>query len=196
MFWKPQKNTHTDDGRSSLRQSGNQFGYLSPSDHYFDTACQTLRPQSVIDAEGEYYTQANACGGRASYPWAQRVDRRVEEVRADFLALLGLSSKEYLTFFGLNTTQGINTLLWALPWESYDTIITTEIEHNSVFLPVMKLASHFDKKRYILDRDTTGNVLYEKKDLSRAVVILNTTSNMDGRVLANREELIRDVHSQ
>lgn len=195
MFWKNSKSNQSQATERSPLQNSN-FPYLSLSDHYFDTACQTLRPQSVIDSEMEYYTQANACGGRASYPWARRVDARIEEVRKDFLKLLGLSGKEYLTFFGLNTTQGINTVLWAMPWQEFDTIITTDIEHNSVFLPVMKIAKHFGKKRIILERDTDGNVIYETKDLSRAVVILNTTSNIDGRELGNREELIKDVHSQ
>lgn len=31
---------------------------------YFDNACQSLRPQSVIDAVTEYYREYPACGGR------------------------------------------------------------------------------------------------------------------------------------
>jgi selenocysteine lyase/cysteine desulfurase len=35
------------------------FGYLPAGKIYADTACQTLRPQCVIDAESAYYTQNN-----------------------------------------------------------------------------------------------------------------------------------------
>ncbi len=193
MFWNSQKSPQPmETGKSPLQNS--DFGYLKSTDHYFDTACQTLRPQSVIDAEIEYYTEANACGGRSAYPWAQRVDQRVEEVRLGFLTLLNLSPKEYLAFFGLNTTHGIHQILWGLDWSQYDRIVTTDIEHNSVFLPVMKMAQVHDKERIILERNRSGDVIFEPNQLQKAVVILNTTSNIDGRVLGNREKFITEVH--
>ncbi len=190
MFWK------SSNQKSPLPSSQTEFSYLSLQDHYFDTACQTLRPQSVIDAECAYYTQNNACGGRSSYQWAKMVDQRISLVRRSFLDVLGLSTRDYVTFFGLNTTQSINTLLWALPWDEYDTIITSDIEHNSVFLPVMKVAQKLSKRRHILERDEQGALLYEKTQLTNAVIIINTTSNIDGRELLNREQLIQDAHAE
>jgi len=124
-----------------------EFAYLSQEDYYMDTACQSLRPKSVMDAEMEYYTKNNACGGRSTYKWAETVDQRIQDVRNGILDLLILSRKEYSTFFGLNTTSGINQILWGLNWDDYDQIVTSEIEHNSVFLPVMKIAQAKNKKR-------------------------------------------------
>ncbi len=180
--------------KQNTEQSEGQFGYLGPKDIYMDTACQTLRPQTVIDAEQEYYQTANACGGRSAYPWAQKVDARVERVRSRFLKILGLSEREYLTFFGLNTTWSINLILNSLDWTEYDQIITTDIEHNSVFLPVMQLAKQHQKERIILSREDSGAVIYDPSTFRKPVVILNTTSNIDGRELENREQLITDVH--
>lgn len=41
------------------KNAGNQglgdFGYLDNDTFYFDSACQTMRPQCVIDAERAYY---------------------------------------------------------------------------------------------------------------------------------------------
>jgi cysteine desulfurase/selenocysteine lyase len=57
----------------------------------------------------------------------------------------------------------------------------------------MKVSKHFGKERIILERDSEGNLLYEPKDLEKAVLILNTTSNIDGRELQNHSQVIADV---
>ena len=59
---------------SLSEQDAGDFGYLGPDTHYFDSACQTLRPQPVIAAVTEYYRQYNACGGRVKYAWGEKVD--------------------------------------------------------------------------------------------------------------------------
>jgi len=45
-----------------------QFSHLRLDALYFDSTCQTLRPQCVIDAEVDYYHNFNACGHRVKYP--------------------------------------------------------------------------------------------------------------------------------
>lgn len=172
-----------------------EFSYLSEEDYYFDTACQSLRPKSVIDSEMEYYTKNNACGGRSTYKWAETVDQRIQDVRNSILGFLILSKKEYSTFFGLNTTSGINQILWGLNWDDYDQIVTSEIEHNSVFLPVMKIAQAKNKKRIILKRQENGELIYTKKDFVKSVLVVNTTSNIDGRELLNLRKIIKNIHS-
>ncbi|MEJ5203567.1 MAG: aminotransferase class V-fold PLP-dependent enzyme, partial [Anaerolineales bacterium] len=48
---------------------------------YFDTACQSLRPQVVIDAVNRYYLQEPACSGRSMHQWAAAVTREVDRAR-------------------------------------------------------------------------------------------------------------------
>lgn len=191
LFRKKDKKKINSDSKERL----SEFRYLSDSDYYFDTACQTLRPKSVIDSEMEYYTKNNACGGRSSYKWAEIVDQRIQDVRNGILDMLLLSRKEYSTFFGLNTTSGINQILWGLNWDDYDQIVTSEIEHNSVFLPVMKIAEFKNKKRIILKRQENGELVYSKKDFIKSVLVVNTTSNIDGRELLNLRKIIKNIHS-
>ena len=50
------------------------FDYLPADSVYLDSACQTMRPQPVIDAVTAYYTEDNACGGRVRYDAGRRVD--------------------------------------------------------------------------------------------------------------------------
>ena len=57
------------------------FKYLPENAHYFDSACQSLRPQSVLDALNDYYLNFNSCGERVKYTWGRKVDEKVEETR-------------------------------------------------------------------------------------------------------------------
>ncbi len=37
-------------------------------------------------------------------------------------------------------------------------------------------------------------MLYDKSDLDHAIIVVNTTSNIDGRLLTNLEQIVRDAH--
>ena len=171
------------------------FEYVSEDTVYLDSACQTLRPQPILDAMNEYFQEYNACGGRVKYEWGKRVDEKVEEVRMKVLNFLGKKDKEYQTSFTLNTTYGLNLLLQQLPVGKYKQIITSEIEHNSVFLPVIVTAKRLNIPKKILPRDKDGSLTYKKEELTGAIVVVNATSNIDGQVLQNAKRLADDVHN-
>ncbi len=177
---------------SSFR--GGDFEYLAPGALYLDSACQTLRPRAVIDAETRYYTERNACGGRVKYPWGVSVDRDVEETRSALLSYLGKSPKEYAVAFTLNTTYGVNLVLSQLP--AFDRVVTSDIEHNSVFLPTIAWARTRGKPRAVLPRTDDGSLSPSPSELSGAVLVLNSASNIDGRALKNAPELAVAVHRE
>jgi len=172
------------------------FEYLDPKSHYLDSSCQTLRPIEVIEAQDAYFKEYNACGGRAKYKWGQQVDAQVSECREEVLGMLGLSTKEYFCAFTLNTTYGINLVLSQLKAGDFKNIVTSEIEHNSVFLPSISYAKKNNWSRKVLERDDAGNLIYQVGDLQQAVVVLNTSSNIDGRTLGNVSQLTADTHEQ
>jgi cysteine desulfurase/selenocysteine lyase len=172
------------------------FGYLNPDAHYFDSACQTLRPQPVISAVTEYYRQYGACGGRVKYAWGEKVDGIVSDTRKQLLKFLDKSAKDYTVAFCLNTTAGINLLLQQLPEGRYQRIVTSDIEHNSVFLPTQTCAKRFKLERLVLPRLSDGSLDFRPEDLEKAVVVVNTTSNVDGRILGNLEELVTAAHQR
>ena len=87
------------------------FKYLGENSHYFDSACQSLRPQPVIDALNDYYLNFNSCGERVKYAWGKKVDEKVAESRDAVLDLLKLKKRDYFVSFTLNTTYGLNLLL-------------------------------------------------------------------------------------
>jgi len=171
-----------------------EFSYIKSNDIYMDNACQSFRPQPVIDSINAYYQTYNACGGRVKYKWGQKVDQQVESTRELVIDYLGLSKKEYVCSFTLNTTYGINLVLGQLPVGNYSQVITSEIEHNSAFLPTIELAKRLSVERKVLKRNDDGSLIYSKDDLNKSIVVVNSASNIDGRLLINIKQLVNDTH--
>lgn len=178
---------------STDSQNVSDFSYLEENNIYFDSACQTLRPKPVIDAMTDYFYQYNACGGRVKYDWGKKVDQKILDTRNQVLSLLGKSSSEYVVAFTLNTTYGINLVLGQLP-PKFTKVVTSEIEHNSVFLPTIEIAKRLNIPRIVLPRSSNGSLDYSNEDLSGGIVVLNSMSNIDGRELVNIKEVISDTH--
>ena len=170
------------------------FDYLSEGEVYLDAACQSLRPRPVIDAINSYYTEHNSCGERVKYKWGITTDEKVDETRKLVLKYLGLKSKHYTVSFTLNTTYGINLILSQLKPECFDKIMTSDIEHNSPFLATMAFSQRTGLPREVMERNPDGSIDLQKYDFSKAIVVVNCASNIDGRKLLNIKELIKAVH--
>lgn len=173
----------------------NGFEYLGQNFVNMDAACQSMRPQPVMDALSEYYTKFNACGGRVQYEWGKIVDSKVEAVRSDVLKFLKMPARDYTVSFTLNTTYGLNLLLHQLPKKRFKCVVTSDIEHNSVFLSTISFANEQSVDRLVLEREVDGSLNYKIDDLKDAVVVLNAVSNIDGRTLVNINQIIKDAHS-
>lgn len=167
------------------------FDYLEKGMTYFDSACQSLRPKPVIEAMEEYFTKYNSCGERVKYAWGKRVDEEVEATREAVLNLLKLKGREYFVSFTLNTTYGVNLLLSQLNLP-IKRVFTSDVEHNSVFLPTIEFARRNKLERIVLERDTDGS-LPLTTDFSESLVVVNAMSNIDGRTLKNVSSLVKRV---
>lgn len=170
------------------------FSYLDKDAYYFDSACQTLRPQSVIDAMGEYFHGFNSCGGRVKYAWGQKVDEHTEIAKKLTLEHFGKSASDYTVAFTLNTTTGLNIVMNQLPPE-FRQVVTTEIEHNAVFLTTMALANRLEIPRSVLAREVDGSVKFDAATFDKTIFVANNFSNIDGRELRNLPALADAVHA-
>lgn len=179
--------------KTQQKKAAEDFEYLDGKAIYFDSACQTLRPQPVIDAVTKYFQTYNTCGGRVKYEWGIKVDEEIKETRQQVLTLLGKSNSEYVVAFTLNTTYGINLVLGQLP-QKFKKVVTSDIEHNSVFLSTIEAAKRLNVPRIVLSRSADGSLEYASNDLSGAVVVLNSASNIDCRKLLNLKDIINDAH--
>jgi cysteine desulfurase/selenocysteine lyase len=178
-----------------MKSASEDFGYLREDAVYLDSACQSLRPQPVIDALNEYYTQFNSCGERVKYAWGIKTDQRVNQTRQLVLDYLKLKPKDYFVSFTLNTTYGINLILSQLKPGLFKKVMTSDIEHNSPFLSTITFARAHQIPREIITRNDDGSINLDNYDFTGAMVVVNSVSNIDGRQLSNLSELVKKVQA-
>lgn len=165
---------------------------------YFDNACQSLRPQSVIDAINGYYRDYPACGGRSMHRLAETVTRKCDEARKDVARFINAKRKEEIVFTR-NTTEGINLVANTLSLKKGDVIITSDKEHNSNLIPWQVLKRKIGIEHRIVptktdnsfDLDAFKNLLDERVKL----VSLGFTSNLDGMTIPV-SEVIKIAHKE
>ena len=105
---------------------------------YLDNACMTLRPQSVIDAVGTYYSKHPSCGGRSIHRYANQVSQKMAESRRKMANFINSPSAEQV-IFTRNTTHSLNQVAKGLSWQEEDIILTSDREHNSNLIPWLQL---------------------------------------------------------
>lgn len=105
---------------------------------YLDNACVTLKPQPVIDAITDYYTQYPSCGGRSVHRYGTRVSQDVSRARSSIKKFIGASRADEVVFTR-NTTHAINQIAQGMSWSPGDVILTTDREHNSNLVPWLQL---------------------------------------------------------
>lgn len=173
------------------------FDYLPKTAIYMDSACQSLRPQPVIDAINNYYTKHNSCGERVKYEWGTITDEKVEATRQKVLKYVKKSPRHYFASFTLNTTYGLNLLLSQINIKSagIKSIVTSDIEHNSPFLSTISCAKKNKLKRLVLTRSDDGSLPVDQIP-DHALVIVNCASNIDGRLLVNIKDVIKTIHKK
>lgn len=163
---------------------------------YFDSACQTLRPNQVTDAIREYYDSFPSCAGRSVHKLATEVSLRCDRVR---MAIAGFFNAESPTeiAFTKNTTEVLNTVLFGSGLKKGDEIVTTDYEHNSVQVPVLKLMGMGIRRKVVssaadgtLDLEALEKALTKKTRL----VAMCMTSNVTGYTLPARE-VVELAHS-
>jgi cysteine desulfurase/selenocysteine lyase len=114
---------------------------------YLDSACTALVPRQVIDAITEYYTEYPGCsGGRSRHWFADEVNDRIEgnpdkgikgsrRIIAEFIN----AASENEIIFTLNTTHALNMVALGFKFLPGDTVLLTDMEHNSNLVPWLRL---------------------------------------------------------
>ena len=165
---------------------------------YFDNACQSLRPRSVIDAITTYYRDWSACGGRSNHQLSTEVTNRVAAARQSLAKLINAAKEEEI-IFTRNTTEGINLVANALALQPGDVVLISDKEHNSNLIPWQVAA----KNRGILLKiipsaaDETFSLANFEALLDGRVKLVSVgwTSNLDG-VSLPVAEIIKKAHQK
>ena len=116
---------------------------------YFDNAATTQKPNSVIDAMNDYYSNSNANVHRAVHTLAGEATEGYESCRLALKARFN-ANRAIITS---GTTEAINLVAHA--WgranlSDGDAVILTEMEHHSDIVPWQMLAQEMNiELRYV-----------------------------------------------
>ena len=121
---------------------------------YLDSAATSQKPDVVIDAELDFYTERNAAVHRGAHQLAEEATDAYEAARADVAALVGARADELV--WTANATAAINLVAYAMSNATAgrggaaarrfalapgDEIVVTEAEHHANLVPWQELAA-------------------------------------------------------
>lgn len=166
---------------------------------YFDNAATTQKPQVVIDAIVDYYTNYNSNVHRGVHYLSQKATVAFENVRQKVMRFLN-ARYQHEIIFTRGTTESIN--LVASTWgkvniKAGDEILISVLEHHSNIVPWQFLCEEKKAKLKIVpvlddgsfDMDTFKDMLNEKTKL----VSVTHVSNTLGTILPIKE-IIEAAH--
>jgi cysteine desulfurase/selenocysteine lyase len=164
---------------------------------YMDSACMSLKPQQVIDAMVEYYTDFPSCAGRSIHRLSTQVEDariRSREVMKKFIRARRVEE----IIFTRNTTEGLNLVFNSLPLKAGDVVLTTDKEHNSNLIPAQMLSERKGAVHRVVDSGTDDcfDMGAFEQALTSDVKLVSFvyTSNLDGYTLPVGE-IIKKAHS-
>ncbi len=160
---------------------------------YFDNAATSQKPQAVIDALLNYYTNYNANVHRGIHTLAEEATMAMERTRDAAQEFINAGSREQI-IFTRGTTEGIN--LVAYTWgrqniKAGDEIIISSLEHHSNIVPWQILCEEQGASIKVIPVNDKGELLideYKKLlNLKTKLVAVNQASNALGTINPVRE---------
>ena len=128
------------------------FNILSKKDGkipmYLDSACMSLKPNSVVEAMNDYYFNFPACD-RSLHKLGSTVTKKVKEARELVAKFINAKNLDEI-IFTRNTTEGINLLANSFGLVKGDVVLVSDKEHNSNLVP------------WLLLREPAGTILQEQ----------------------------------
>jgi cysteine desulfurase / selenocysteine lyase len=112
---------------------------------YLDSGATSQKPNSVIEAESNFYRTVNAAVHRGAHLLAEEASQAYESARANVASFIGAKDNEIV--FTKSATESLNVIAYALGnpnsrinIKSGDHIVVTEMEHHANLIPWQQLA--------------------------------------------------------
>ena len=167
---------------------------------YFDNAATSQKPQCVIDAMSQYYSEYNSNAHRANHTLADEATTALEGARSSISTYFGTSPDQMIYTSG--ATEAINLVSYAWARDNLstdDVIVLTEMEHHADIVPWQQLSKEkgvevryvpIDTNSFTLDMDA-----FEIAVEGASLVCVVHTSNVLG-IRNPIERIIELSHSQ
>jgi len=114
---------------------------------YLDSGATSQKPNSVIDAESDFYRLHNAAAHRGAHQLAEEATTAMENARQIVANFIGASVDEVV--FTKSATESLNLVAYAMGnaaagnrfhLNSTNSIVVTEMEHHANLIPWQQLA--------------------------------------------------------
>jgi len=172
---------------------------------YLDSGATSQKPESVIEAESNFYRFNNAAVHRGAHQLAEEATDAYEGAREKVANFLGAKSEEIV--FTKSATESINLIAYSMSnaptgsrfaLTSKDRIVVTEMEHHANLIPWQQLASRSGAKlswfevlpNGRLDLNSINSVISE----DTKVVAITHQSNVLGTINP-LEEIVARAHA-
>ncbi len=167
---------------------------------YLDSAATALKPDCVIEAVSDYYRNHYANVHRGAYYLSRMASQQYEQAREKIKTFFNADDR-YEVIFTSGATEAVNLVVnsFCRPLiQQDDTILVSQLEHHSNFLPWKILASQTNANFKVLPLDDSGG--FSKPHLQQALcegvrfAALTHASNVTG-ISQPLDSIISDIHS-
>lgn len=131
---------------------------------YFDNAATTQKPQCVIDALVNYYTQNNANVHRGIHSLAEEATANFEATRDTVKSFIHAAYREEI-IFTRGATESINLVAYTLGGQNIqagDEIIISAMEHHSNIVPWQILCEDKNAVLKVIPINDKGELIFEE----------------------------------
>ena len=171
---------------------------------YLDSGATSQKPQSVIDAESDFYRLHNAAVHRGAHQLAEEATDIYEGAREIVANFIGADVNEVV--FTKNATESLNLVAYAMGnapvgnrfhLTSGDGIVVTEMEHHANLIPWQQLAARTGAALSWFEVTPDGRLDLSKIDSiiteKTKVVALTHQSNVLGTIIP-LDEIVKRAH--
>ena len=118
---------------------------------YLDSGATSQKPESVINAESDFYRTKNSAVHRGAHLVAEEASDAYEGARANLAKFIGANTEEVI--FTKSATESLNFLAYSfgnakskISLKEGDEIVVSEMEHHANLIPWQQLASRVGAK--------------------------------------------------
>ena len=155
---------------------------------YFDNAATSQKPDCVIKAEGDFYTQHNANPLRGSYPLSVEATDIYENSRIKVQKFINAASNREI-IFTRNSTESLNLIAYSYGLTNVnagDKVLVSGMEHHSNMLPWQMVTKAKGAELEYIECADDGSVdlerIKEQITDNTKIVAITQVSNVLGRV--------------
>ena len=170
---------------------------------YLDSGATSQKPNSVIEAESNFYRTVNAAVHRGAHLLAEEASEAYESAREKIAAFIGAISNEVI--FTKSATESLNIIAYSfgnpdsrINIKAGDQIVVTEMEHHANLIPWQQLAKRTGAELRWLAVTADGRIDLTNLDQvitkKTKIVAITHQSNVLGSILPV-ETIVKASHA-